>query len=240
MGELIDVLGPPIHIAGGTIALLAVPAAIAAAKGSLWHRRAGQTFFWGMTAVFLTAMAMGLRSYDFLLILVGIFSYYLVVSGYRALYLKRPATAVGGAYRAGPIDHGAAQFTLVACAILFAWGLLTTSSNPMWPVLIVFGGIGMWLAMTDLRRFRRNPRRPETWLFAHAVRMMAGAIAASTAVVVVNFPDLPAALRWLGPTLVGTALITWLVTRWRRRLAGGARIEDLAEIRILDPAKDAS
>lgn len=239
MGELIDALGPPIHVAGGVVALAAVPVAVGTAKGGLWHRRAGRTFFWGMTAIFLTAMAPSLRDNDMPMILVAVFGYYLVVSGYRALYLKRPATAVGTAYRAGPIDHGAAQFTMVACAILFAWGLAYISSDPMSPVLIIFGALGVGLSVLDLRRFRRDPTRPETWLFAHAIRMMAGAIAATTAVVVVNLPDLPPYVRWLAPTAVGSIGIAAMVMVWRRRLAGGARLEDLVEIRILDPDKEA-
>lgn len=240
LGELIDAFGPPVHVAGGAVALAAVPVAIGSEKGGLWHRRAGRTFFWGMTAVFLTAMALGLHGNDELMVLVGVFGYYLVVSGYRALYLKGPAKAVGAVYRAGPIDQGAAQFTMVTCAILFAWGLASISSNPMAPVLIMWGALGVGLALSDLRRFRRIPIRPETWFFGHAVRMMAGAMAAATAIVVVNFPDLPPYIQWFVPTIIGSIGIIAVVTVWRRRLADGTHLEDLVEIRILDPDKEAS
>jgi uncharacterized membrane protein len=49
-----------IHIAGGTLALLGVPVAPHGTYGNKIHRAAGKMFITGMTAVFITAMYMGI------------------------------------------------------------------------------------------------------------------------------------------------------------------------------------
>ena len=39
------------HIAFGAVALVIAPLAMVTAKGGLWHRRWGKTYFWAMVGV---------------------------------------------------------------------------------------------------------------------------------------------------------------------------------------------
>src|SRR6187402_358340 len=77
------------HVTAGTISLIAAPIALVVFKGGKTHRLWGKIFFWMMTWIFISAIIISIyKSIPFLLML-AVFSYFLVVSAYRALYLKK-------------------------------------------------------------------------------------------------------------------------------------------------------
>ena len=49
-----------IHILFGTLALLSAAVAVSSAKGKKFHVLSGSTYFWSMTAIFLTAIPMSI------------------------------------------------------------------------------------------------------------------------------------------------------------------------------------
>jgi len=222
------------HIAAGAASLGAAAIAIAAPKGRKVHRFAGRLFVLAMTVVFASAVALSLRTNDLFLLTVGIFSYYMVLSGYRALYLKRPADSADLRFRVGALDKGAAQFTLIACSGLATYGAVYWYTE-LAPVLIVLGGIGALMAWSDLRRFRARTDPGARWFFTHMIRMLGGTIASVTAFLVTNGDMLPPLVRWLGPTVAGTAAIAIWVSVYKARFARGAGPENVAEVRIAEP-----
>ncbi|WP_420402251.1 hypothetical protein [Nisaea sp.] len=223
------------HIAAGVVSLGAAAIAIAAPKGRRVHRLSGRVFVLAMTAVFASAVMLSLRTNDLFLLTVGIFSYYMVLSGYRALYLKHPTTSADLRFRIGALDKGAAQFTLIACSGLSAYGAVYWYTD-LAPVLMILGGIGALMALLDLRRFRSKNVEPARWFFTHMIRMLGGTIASVTAFMVTNLDMLPPLVRWLGPTLVGTVAITIWVSVYKMRLAKGLGPEDVAVVRIVEPS----
>lgn len=224
------------HIAAGAVSLGAAAIAIAAPKGRRVHRFAGRFFVLAMTVVFASAVMLSLRTNDLFLLTVGIFSYYMVLSGYRALYLKQPTKSADLRFRAGALDKGAAQFTLIACSGLSAYGAVYWYTD-LAPVLMILGSIGALMALLDLRRFRSASVGPTRWFFTHMIRMLCGTIASVTAFMVTNMDMLPPLVRWLGPTLVGTVAITIWVSVYKARFARGAVPEDVAEVRIVEPSE---
>ena len=72
-----------IHILFGTLALLSAAVAVSSAKGKKFHVLSGSTYFWSMTAIFLTAVPMSIISSNIFLFLVAIFSFYLAFAGMR-------------------------------------------------------------------------------------------------------------------------------------------------------------
>ncbi|NJO01461.1 MAG: DUF2306 domain-containing protein [Bacteroidia bacterium] len=78
-----------IHIVGGTLALLFGLGALVSKKGQKIHRISGQVYFWSMLAVFITALGLAILRLNPFLLLVAVFSFHLVASGYRSLYLKQ-------------------------------------------------------------------------------------------------------------------------------------------------------
>src|SRR5580698_10293183 len=78
------------HITCGAVALLIAPLAMITAKGGLWHRRWGKIYFWAMAGVAVTAVGMCWLRSGLFLFLVAIFSFYLALTGYTALWRKKP------------------------------------------------------------------------------------------------------------------------------------------------------
>ena len=80
-----------IHAAAGGMALGVAPLAMLVRKGGAWHRRWGKVYFFCMIAVCATAIFMAIvHPRNFWLLLVAVFSFHLVASGYRSRPVARP------------------------------------------------------------------------------------------------------------------------------------------------------
>jgi len=200
-----------VHIAAGTLAMLGGAIAILTEKGGRTHRRAGKGFVVSMAVVAATAIALyplAPTTFRLFLAMVAVFSFYLVFSGYRVLSRKRPTDD------AHFIDWAAVALVLLAgIGLLLIGGDWALRNQPFAPVMLVFGGIGTLLGLQDVRLFRAAEGERPAWILLHLQRMMAGYIAAVTAVSAVNFASLPPYVSWLWPTIVGTPLIFW----WSRK-----------------------
>ena len=229
------------------MACVAAPVALCAAKGGGAHRLAGKVFFWSMIMATASAIWTSIAANQHFVLMLAVLSGYLVISGYRVLYLKRsvPRDTVGTT-RPGALDKGLAQFILIACCAMAAWGMiavpldfqavLARGGKPL--LMIAIGLAGAMLALGDMRRFRRLPADPHHWLVTHGARMLAGVTAAATGVSVGNLTMLPEAARWLGPIsigLLGTAI--WVVLI-KRRMAGEGDPRAFVTVRIAEPEPD--
>jgi len=199
------------HIVAGFVALCAGAGALVTEKGGDRHRFAGRIYVRAMGVVVGTVpLLLAFDPTDFgrqFLLLVAVFSGYLVFSGYRVLSRKRPAA------EAHTVDWGVAGFVVFASLGLVGWGAIIVAGQSQGPfadigvVMVVFGLIGGGLGLADLRGFRSADRR-DPWIADHLSRMIAGYIATVTAVSVVNLTGvLPGFVVWLWPTAVGVPLI---------------------------------
>src|SRR5499433_750350 len=129
-----------IHVLAGSLALVVAPLALLTAKGGTTHRRWGKVYFWAMAVVAASALVVGYWRSILFLELVAIFSFYAALSGYRALFRKRPELG----QRAGLLDWIAALITLSASASLLALGILkpTPRFKELSTVAVVFGLVG--------------------------------------------------------------------------------------------------
>lgn len=195
------------HVLAGVTALLAAGVALGTAKGAAWHRRAGLTYVLAMLVVTLTTLALVLVRPNLFLFVIGLFSFYLVFTGWRA-----------GARRDGrprwPDHLAGAAMALTGAAMLAIGAIGLFAAGGAEPViLLVFGSIGLTLALSDWRDWQRGPITGKARIARHLTRMLAGATATVTAAVVVNLPFLPPLVVWLGPTVLITPLIVWWNTR---------------------------
>ena len=204
-----------VHVLAGTVALVMAPIALLTVKGGPTHRRWGKVYFWAMALVAATAIVVGLWRSILFLVLTAVFSFYAALSGYRVLSLKRPDLGD----RAKALDWVAAGLTLAASALLVILGIVkpTPRFQQLSTVAIVFGGIGPSFAGLDVWRFLSPPADKRAWWYKHMANMIGSYIAAVTAFSVVNFHALPATVRWLWPTMVGTPLIAIWITYYKRR-----------------------
>ncbi len=201
-----------LHILTGFLALGTAGAAIGTAKGGLWHRRAGNIYVLSMLAVTLTTFALVAIRPNLFLFVIGIFSFYLVFTGWRAAMLRdgqpRWPDQLGGLAMAAT---GLVMMGLGLKGLAGAGG-----AQPV--ILLVFGSIGLSLALSDWRDWRAGPVTGKARIARHLTRMLAGTIATITAAVVVNITFLPALVTWLGPTALITPVIFW----WNARVMRGA------------------
>ncbi|MEM1096006.1 MAG: DUF2306 domain-containing protein [Bacteroidota bacterium] len=194
-----------IHIAAGMMALFVAPGAMMAKKGKAWHRRWGRVYFWCMFVVALSAVVMALVKPNLFLLLLAVFSFYLSFSGYRVLYRKKPGA------RVPLLDWCVTGATVVASAAMAVYGAsVLLGGNGFGTVMVVFGVLGTSGAGQDLRSFIRPSADKHAWFFKHMSGFLTSYIATVSAFSAVNFMFLPPVLRWLWPTVLGTAgLIAW-------------------------------
>jgi len=202
-----------IHIVFGSIALFVAPAAMLTRKGGLWHRRWGKIYFWSMAGVAVTALAMSFIRSGLFFLLLALFSFYLAFSGYRILYRKTPQQRPAG------VDWAGVAIVLLGSLSLVVYGVYLMVTSSIGTVAIVFGIIGLYFGISDVRAFLLPPADKQAWWFTHMRRMLSAYIATVTAFSVVNFRFLPPVARWLWPTAVGTVGIILWVAYYQRRFA---------------------
>jgi hypothetical protein len=185
------------------------------AKGGPAHRRWGKVYYGAMVVVALTAIVVALWRPNPFLALVAVFSFYFSFTGRRVLLHKRPDRGE----RATAVDWGAGIAAAVASVALIVLGIVQPGA--VWvqlgTVAVVFGVLGLAFSCLQLSRFARPPADPTRWWFSHMSGMLGSYVAAITAFSVVNFTFLPATVRWLWPTLLGTPLIVLWISYYKRR-----------------------
>lgn len=222
-----------IHIATGFLALVAGAGAMVTRKGQRPHLWSGQVYFWGMAVVTATALPLAVLRSNVFLFAVAILSFYLAFSGYRVV-ARRRAGALG---RPARLDWAG-----MACVLLAGAGLLAYGAWVGDVVALTFGGVASLLGARDLLVFRRIVRGAESavsagtarstdsaesvgsarsaeggeWWATHMRAMLGAYIATFTAFAVTNALFLPAPVRWLAPTVVGSFGIAIWVGRYRR------------------------
>ncbi|MBL7964388.1 MAG: DUF2306 domain-containing protein [Flavobacteriales bacterium] len=221
-----------LHLLAGSLALVAAPLALVVRKGGRWHRRWGRVFVYAMVVVCISAIWMAWHKANYLMILVAVFSLHLCGSGWRALYLKRLHKGQLATWVDWALHGTAGLFN----AGLLIWGvsglLLKHDTSPFYIIFTVFGGIGSWMVVRQAGRFMKRAVDRDQWFFDHITGMLAGYIATVSAFSAVNIEFMPAALRWLWPTLVGTPAIVLTIRYYRSRLNEHRRPHDIAKVKI--------
>lgn len=192
-----------VHVAAGTVAVLAGGGALATTKGGRRHRRAGKLFLAAMAVVVATTFAltaMDPTTFRLILSLVGVFSGYLAFSGYRSISLRRPTASPHA------VDWTATGVVVLACLGLGAWGVdWFRRGDEFGVVMIVFGTVGVAFGATDLRLFSADA--DGDWVVNHLQRTLAAFVATVSAVSAVNLTPVLGVAAWLWPTALGVPLI---------------------------------
>ncbi|MEE4119016.1 MAG: hypothetical protein V2I65_08370 [Paracoccaceae bacterium] len=201
-----------LHILAGVAALAAAGISVGSAKGGWLHRRSGNIYTLAMLVVGVSALVLAVVHPNPFLFAVGIFSLYLVFTGWRAAMVRDG--------RPRGLDHTGGAVMALAGIGMLGWGaqgvLAGSGAQPV--ILLAFGSIGLSLALADWRDWARGPVTGKARIARHLSRMLGGTIATITAAGVVNLGFLPDLLVWLGPTALITPVIFW----WSARVTRGA------------------
>lgn len=193
-----------IHVVCGTVALLAVPAALFVRRGGVWHRRFGAVFTLAMAVVLFSAGFLWQAKGHLFLVPLAAVTAYLLFNAWRVIARRRRGP--------DPVDDRIdmfAAFAGIAAGAATAYLGLTEKvahSIGIASPLIGIGSIAICFALNDLLGFRSR-RAPKGWLLAHLSAMLAAYISASTAFLVINAHHAPMLLRWLVPSAIGSLAI---------------------------------
>ena len=212
----------------GVLALLTFWGAAALRKGSLLHRRIGQTYLIAMLGVIVTAVPLAAFKLK---------QGQPVVAAFLAFLVVITATGVWSAWRAIRDKHDVVRYTGPVYAV-FGWlclvaglGVMALGVKAGSPLLAGFSIIGIFVGQ-DMLRNRRDPSRlaakPRWWLKEHYSAMLGNGIATHVAFLAIGLPRLLPAIdgtalqyaAWFGP--VGVALIARLAID--RRAMPAARL----------------
>lgn len=191
-----------IHIISGVTALLTGLIAIISKKGKKTHRTTGKIFFFSMLSVSASAVFIAMAKNNLFLLLIGIFAFFMNYSGYHSIKNKSLKPSL--------LDW--LVLVIAATNSFFMFYSLNL-------ILMVFGGLSIFLVISDFRIFLltiRNKEIPKLqWLFRHIGMMLGTYIATSTAFLVVNVTNFnPAWVPWLMPTFIGTPLIFYWIQKY--------------------------
>ena len=201
-----------LHILAGFLALLAGAVALISTKGKFTHRKAGRVYFFAMTLVFVTALAIAGFRFNRFLFMIAFLSYYAVFAGIRVLKLKRLHKDQKPAWYdwlAGLINAG-----MNVIFIGFGIKILLEHPDHVAEALMFLGfGLGGWsISYANLKPFLIRPEKSYHWYLTHIGNMTGGYIATFTAFLstMVSRFELPYPLFiFILPSLIGVPVLLW-------------------------------
>mgnify|MGYP003425066056 CR=1 FL=1 len=201
-----------IHIIAGSIGLLTGTINIIKKKGDKAHKNVGKFFFYSMLINGFAGLIMSLIHRNDFLLIVAVFSIYMVATGQRFLSLKQ----LHKEQKPKTIDWILTYTMLVFAFLFITYGsyLLINKVN-FGIVLLVFGVVRRLMAIKDTKVYNGNIKEKNYWLLLHIQRMVGSYIAALTAFIVVNNHFLPGIVGWLLPTVIFTPLIVKWTKQYR-------------------------
>ncbi len=238
---------PAFTAACAILGLTLVPGAMAARKGDTVHTSVGRVAALALAGCFVGSGMEGYSADRADLMLLGALGLYSLLTGLRALWLKRFGDAFAGWYRAGALDKGGAQCVLVISAMIAGWSVWLHDRADPWSAapLVALGIAGIMAALSDLRRYRERDPDPHRWVFVHLSRMTAAAAFAATLLALLAhdvgslnaFGPEARLYAWLVPLITGVAVAAGWWSRYASRLRV-ASLGSLVRIRRVAPSDD--
>jgi uncharacterized membrane protein len=214
------------HLITGTVTVAAGAIALTSQKGLLVHRLAGNLFLGCMTALSLSGIYLSFTRSIIFTAFLGIFAFYLVVTGWVAAKRKDETT---GAFEKAALV--AIIVCALACAISGFLSLAAPEDVPPAAAYYVLSVLAMLFGILDFNVVRKGGVSGKNRIARHLWRMCFSMFIAVTIFFIGNSNILPEFLRnpyVLNAPIVAVLLLTvfWLCrvlfTRWwvRRRGRG--------------------
>jgi hypothetical protein len=201
------------HVAFGSVALLSSTLSVLSVIAKMPHRVhvvAGIAFVISMIGISFTAIPLTLIHPNLFLRLIAIFSLYLALSGWR---MAKNRTGVPNL--ADKVLVWGMTVTGVGMVGTGVW--LITQSSSMGIVMIAFGAIAV--ALSQAHRRSLVPERRDHRILMHLTLMLAGTVAAWTALTVTQISYDPPWIPWLAPTMIFVPIIVAMRRMERRKIA---------------------
>nr|WP_314839832.1 DUF2306 domain-containing protein [uncultured Flavobacterium sp.] len=194
-----------LHILSGFTGLLLGTIVLIRKKGDRIHKRIGLIFTAAMVSTGLCAFYLSYVHPNLFLFIVGVFTIYLAVSGYRMIQLKN-------AHLGQKPQLGDALLTiamLICSAIFYYIGIRYIIAKQVFGIVfLLFGTASLRLCYTEYKAYTGKVTDPLYGLKNHIGRMTGAYIAAFTAFIVVNNTFLPDVVAWSLPGILGGIFIS--------------------------------
>lgn len=196
-----------IHIILGSMSLLLGLFVLVTKKGDKRHKKIGILYFYSMVGAALISIPMSIMHSNTFLLIIGIFTTYMLLTGKRYLQKKREN-------QVKILDWILTVFMgICGLSFLFFGGKSLVNGTLFGIVLIVFGLVSSLFVFQDYSNFRGKSSVKNYWLTTHLQRMMGSYISTTTAFLVVNNTFLPSIVAWLLPS---AALVPFIII-WSRK-----------------------
>ncbi len=192
------------HIISGSLGLLLGTIILLRKKGDTIHKLTGKIFTLAMVSTGLCAFYLSYIHPNFFLFIVGIFTIYLSISGYRMISLKKVHLG-----QKPKFADTALSILMLICSISFFYLAVVDflEKELFGLVFALFGIVSMRLCYTDYKAYTGKITDKMFGLKNHIGRMTGAYIAAFTAFLVVNNTFLPSVLAWSLPGIIGVIFI---------------------------------
>ena len=204
-----------LHVAGGTMGLIFGTTSAIAQKGGKLHKVSGKIFFYSLLLASLAALILSNLPdhHNLFLFSVGGFTLYMIISGYRVVFLKRNNKKQIPNHNF--LDYCFQLFGGLFGLFLLWMGINTVINGALFGIVpIIFGIICINFARIDFNLLYYKKPVPSFWLRNHIVRMMGAMIASYTAFLVVNVQIKANWILWLAPSLIGSILIAYFIRKF--------------------------
>ena len=199
-----------LHAFLGGLGLITGIGSIIVKKGSSLHKKFGKLFSIGMigSSVISMPIAMMPNHENLFLLLIGLFTVYLVLIGNRALAFKIKTEA-------DVVDKVISGSMLFFSILMLGIGLYTfLNTNTMGILYVFFGGFGLLLTLKDFQFYRNPQKTKNAWLISHIGKMIGALIASFTAFIIAGL-HIGNLVAWTLPTVLGTIYIIY----WKRKVS---------------------
>lgn len=194
-----------LHIISGSTGLILGSIILIRKKGDVLHKKIGKIFTLSMVSTGLCAFYLAYVHPNLFLFVVGVFTIYLSISGYRMIHLKK--VHLGQKPQIG--DTFLTLLMIFSSIIFFYLGYKYLIAKQYFGIVfILFGIVSVRLCYTEYKAYSGKVTDKLYGLKNHIGRMTGAYIAAFTAFIVVNNTFLPAVLAWSLPGIIGGVFIS--------------------------------
>ena len=200
-----------IHAFFGGVGLLSGLGSILVKKGSKPHKIMGKLFSLGMLTSSLISIPIACmpNRKNIFLLLIGLFTIYLVISGNQILTFKSNKKNA-----AKPIDKIISGSMFMLSTLMVLWGALgLIKGHSGFFLFVFFGGFGLSLTIRDFIFYKHFKTQRMGWLSIHIGKMVGAFIASITAFVVAGL-GIGSLIAWTLPSVLGTIYIVY----WRQKM----------------------
>ncbi len=211
MSELIYSICSISHATLGSLAMLSGTVAIVAKKGSRVHRRSGLLFYYSLVLSTCISLLISLSTahFNLPLALIGIFTLYLLLSGYRCLSFNHN-------------DHNFKIDWLITLVMLLSGIVMVTApwflTNGYMIIIGVFGSLSLILSINDIILLQDIKKVKRRYLRIHIGKMTGGYITSISAFLVVN-DFFHHYINWFGPGVLGGIFIVYHLRKHKSKRA---------------------